>query len=268
MKSHNQTRRVLVHGAAGRMGQCVREALKRRDDLRIGALVETPDHPQIGSNLEEGAVLTSDVDRATNECDVAVSFALPEGSLHLLRACAHRGIASIVGTTGFQTGQHAEIESLAENIPIVLAANFSISVNIMLHLVRTAAGLLGEDYDAEILELHHREKIDAPSGTALSLGKAVAEGRKQIFEDHSVMTREGAVGTRLPNSIGLQALRGGDVAGEHNVMFLGVGERLEIVHRASTREHFARGALHAASWIRGREPGLYNMEQVLGLTSQ
>jgi 4-hydroxy-tetrahydrodipicolinate reductase len=181
----------------------------------------------------------------------------------LARAAAERGVPCAIGTTGFAAVERAELELVSGKIPIVVAANFSVAVNVLFHLTRRAAELLGPGFDAEILELHHAAKVDAPSGTALALAQAIAEGRGD--EAPRVTAREGHTGARPPGAIGVQALRGGDNPGEHTVLFLGAGERLELVHRAATRDHFARGALRAALWLRGRPPGIYDMEQVLGL---
>ncbi len=258
-------RRALVVGAMGRMGERMREALAASSELRLGAALEAPGHASIGRELAPGVVLASDAEAALGVCDVAIVFANPEGTLALLRRAAARRIPCVVGTTGFSAEQKKEIEALARQVPLVVAANFSVSVNVLIHLTREASRLLGPSFDAEIVELHHTAKLDAPSGTALRLGAAIAEGRGVALEDHAVLAREGETGARPAGAIGIQALRGGDNPGEHTVMFLGRGERLELVHRATTRDHFAEGALRAASWVLGRAPGLYDMQQVLGL---
>jgi 4-hydroxy-tetrahydrodipicolinate reductase len=192
---------------------------------------------------------------------------MPDASVSFLREAADATVPCVVGTTGFDRQQRAEIQQLAGKIPIVLAANFSVAVNVLFHLVRQASRLLGPDYDAEIVELHHSAKVDAPSGTALHLGRAAAEGRGESLEKHLVLARNGQTRARPAGEIGIQALRGGDNPGEHTVMFIGKGERLELVHRSATRDHFARGAVRAAIWILGREPGFYDMEQVLGFSA-
>jgi len=173
----------------------------------------------------------------------------------------------VCGTTGFSNPERAEIGDLAARIPIVCAPNFSLSVNILAWLAREATRKLGSGYDAELIEIHHSEKRDAPSGTALHLAEAIAAGRDQKLADHLVLERAGNIGARPEDAIGIQTLRGGDVAGEHTVMFVGHGERLELIHRASTRDHFARGAVRAAEWLAGRDPGLYPLERVFGLES-
>ena len=175
------------------------------------------------------------------------------------------GRPCVIGTTGFDRAQLDEIAAIARSLPIVHAANFSVAVNVLFHLAREAARLLGPEFDAEIVELHHAAKVDAPSGTALRLGAAVAEGRDEDLEERAVLAREGLTGPRPEHAIGIQTLRGGDNPGEHTLYFVGGGERLELAHRSATRDHFARGAVRAARWVRDRPPGLYDMEQVLAL---
>jgi 4-hydroxy-tetrahydrodipicolinate reductase len=247
------------------MGERVRAALAGETGLRLAAAVEAPGHPRIGEKLEGGVILSDEVDAALAGCAVAITFAVPAASLALVRAAARARIACVVGTTGLEPAARREIEELARAIPIVLAPNFSVSVSVLAHLVREAARRLGPDFDAEILEIHHAAKRDAPSGTALRLAEAVAEGRGHTSERRLVMARAGDVGPRPPGAIGIAALRGGDNPGEHTVMFVGRGERLELVHRASTRDHFAAGSVRAARWVIGRAPGLYTVEDVLGL---
>jgi 4-hydroxy-tetrahydrodipicolinate reductase len=260
-------RRVLVAGALGRMGERVRAALAEEESLKLGAALEAPGHPGLGRALEEEIRASDDAKACLSGCEVAIVFTIPDATVSFLRQAADAGVPCVVGTTGFSPEQRAEIRQLAEKTPIVLAANFSVAVNVLFHLVRRASELLGPGYDAEIFELHHAAKIDAPSGTALHLGRAAAEGRGGSLEEQVVLARQGETGVRPAGQIGIQALRGGDVPGEHTVMFIGKGERLELVHRANTRDHFARGAVRAAVWILGRQPGFYDMEQVLGLSS-
>ncbi len=256
---------VAVIGALGRMGERVRVALGEHPQLALGGALEAPGHPGLGQELEAGVRVGSDAAAALEGCEVAIVFASPAGTLDLLRLAAERGLPCVVGTTGFDPDQRTELERIAGKIPLVVAANFSVAVNVLFHLARRAAALLGPDFDAEIVELHHAAKVDAPSGTALRLGAAVAEGRGQALAEHAVLAREGQTGPRPGQAIGIQTLRGGDNPGEHSLYFVGQGERLELVHRSSTRDHFARGAVRAAAWVRERGPGLYDMEQVLGL---
>ena len=260
-------RRVAVVGALGRMGERVRAAVEEEPGLELGAAVEAPDHPGLGNEVAPGVRLGSEVGPALASCDVGIAFATPAATLELLRAAADAGVPAVVGTTGFSEAERSEIEVLAKRVPVVLAANFSVAVNVLFHLARLAADLLGPAYDAEIVELHHGAKVDAPSGTALRLGAAVAEGRGERLADHAILAREGETGPRPAGAIGIQTLRGGDNPGEHSLLFLGAGERLELAHRSATRAHFARGAVRAALWLLGRPPALYDMEQVLGLRS-
>jgi len=258
-------RRVLVVGALGRMGERVRVALAEEPALVLAAALEAPGHPELGSELPGGIELRADAKAALAGCDVAIDFSVPSSTLATLRAAAAAGVAYVTGTTGLSPEELAEIDALAQRIPILHAPNFSLSVNVLAWLVRETATRLGDDFDAEIVELHHAAKRDAPSGTALRLAQAVAEGRGVELDPHLVLERAGEIGPRPPGAIGVQTLRGGDNPGEHSVLFIGGGERLELVHRSSTRDHFARGAVRAAAWLAGRAPGRYRIEQMLGL---
>jgi 4-hydroxy-tetrahydrodipicolinate reductase len=259
--------KVLVVGAMGRMGRCVRAAIADAPRLELGAALEAPGHPSLGSAIADGIKLSDDPKAALSGCAVAIDFTSPDATLQAMRAAAEAGIAYVCGTTGFSDAQRAEIGDLAARIPVVHAPNFSVSVNILGWLTREAARRLGSGYDAELVEIHHSEKRDAPSGTSLYLAGAIAAGRGQKLADHLVLERAGNIGARPRDAIGIQTLRGGDIAGEHTVMFVGQGERLELTHRASTRDHFARGAVRAAEWLAGRDPGLYPIERVFGLES-
>jgi 4-hydroxy-tetrahydrodipicolinate reductase len=254
--------KVCVVGALGRMGERVRAALDGEAGLELASALEAPGHADLGADAG-GVPVVDDAKAALGAADVAIVFATPEPSLEVLRVAAEAGVRCVVGTTGFSSGQRAELETLAERVAIVLAPNFSVAVNVLGELVRRAAELLGEGFDAELVEIHHAAKRDAPSGTALWLADAVAEGRGA--EAPRVLAREGETGPRQPGTIGIQTLRGGDNPGEHSVLFVGQGERLELVHRSGTRDHFARGAVRAAAWISNQPPGLYTMTDVLGL---
>ena len=256
---------VACVGALGRMGERVRAVLDARSDARLAGALEAPDHPGIGQLLSGGVPVVADPRQAFSEADAVIDFTIPRATLAALPAAVERGIAYVCGTTGFRPEQRAELDVAARRIPIVLAPNFSVSVNVLAYLVREAARLLGDGYDAEIVELHHGMKRDAPSGTALRLAESIAAARGVRLDDVLVATRHGDTGVRSPGSIGVQTLRGGDNPGEHTVYFLGHGERLELSHRSATRDHFAAGAIRAALWLRGRQPGLYGIEQVLGL---
>lgn len=267
---------VMVAGAEGRMGHEVRAALQHEASLHFAGALERPGHDAIGESIlgagvSAGVVLHDDPKRALEGCGVAIDFSIPTATLATLRAAADVGVAYVTGTTGFDEAGQAEIARLAERIPVLHAPNFSVSVNVLGYLAREAARLLGEDYDAELFELHHGQKRDAPSGTALFLGEQVARGQglaaghAKKLADHVVLERAGETGARPKDAIGIQTLRGGDNPGEHTVYFIGRGERVELTHRAANRSHFAVGAVRAAAWIVGKEPGLYRIEQVLGL---
>jgi 4-hydroxy-tetrahydrodipicolinate reductase len=257
--------RVLVVGACGRMGERVRAALAEEPSLRLAAALEAPGHPQLGTEIAPGVKLTDDAKAALSGCDVAIDFSRAAASLAVLKAAADAGVASVLGTTGFSEAERAELALAARRIPVLHAPNFSPSVNLMIWLVREAARRLGSGYDAEIVELHHSKKVDAPSGTALRLAEAIAQGRGHPLAGRLVLERAGETGARPPGAIGIQSLRAGDSPGDHTVLFAGEGERLELVHRSQTRDHFARGAVRAAAWLAGRPAGLYRIEQVLGL---
>jgi len=255
----------MVVGAQGRMGHEVRAALADEPALVLAGALERPGHPDLGTTLEEGIVLRDDPRSALEGCRVAIDFSLPDSTLANLAVAAERSVAYVTGTTGFDEAGRRALAGFADRIPVLHAPNFSVSVNVLGHLARQAARLLGDGYDAELFELHHGQKRDAPSGTALFLAQAVAEGQGKRLDDHVVLERAGETGVRPEGAIGIQTLRGGDNPGEHTIYFIGRGERIELVHRAATRGHFAVGAVRAAAWLVGREPGLYRIEQVLGL---
>ncbi len=257
--------RVACVGALGRMGERVRAAIADSDDIEVAGALESPGHSGLGTEVVPGVRVVDDAARAFANAAVAIDFSVPRATCAALRAAADCGVAYVCGTTGFSASERAELDAAAARIPIVWAPNFSVAVIVLTHLVGSAARLLGPDFDAEIVELHHAAKRDAPSGTALRLAEAIAQARGQDLGKVIVASREGDVGARPPGAISVQSLRGGDNPGEHSVFFLGRGERLELVHRAATRDHFAAGALRAARWLRGRPPGLYTMDEVLGL---
>jgi 4-hydroxy-tetrahydrodipicolinate reductase len=256
---------VGVVGAMGRMGERVRAAIASEPGLVLAAALEARGHPAMGSEIAPGVVLGDDAKQALAGCDVAIDFTVPAATIATLRVAADAGVAYVAGTTGLGEDERAELALLAHRIPILHAPNFSLSVNLLVWLVREAARRLGAEFDAEIVELHHAAKRDAPSGTALRLAEAIAEGRGVALPERLVLERAGETGARPPGAIGVQALRGGDNPGEHAVYFVGEGERLELHHRSHTRDHFARGAVRAAAWLCGRAPGLYRVEDLLGL---
>jgi 4-hydroxy-tetrahydrodipicolinate reductase len=247
------------------MGERVRALIAEADDLVLVGALESASHPRVGERIDGDVPLVDDAARAFADADVAIDFTVPSATCAALRVAAARGLAYVCGTTGFSNGERAQLDDAAKRIPIVWAPNFSVAVNVLTHVVGETTRLLGAGYDVEIVELHHGAKRDAPSGTALRLAEAVAEARERDLYRVLVAARQGDTGARPADAIGIQSLRGGDSPGEHTVLFLGRGERLELTHRAATRDHFALGALRAARWLRGRAAGLYTMEQVLGL---
>jgi 4-hydroxy-tetrahydrodipicolinate reductase len=261
----SNARRVLVVGALGRMGEKVRAAVAEEATLTLGAALEATGHPRLGATVENGVRVDDDAKAAFGNADVAIDFSVPAATLANLRVAADAGVAYVTGTTGFSDAERDEINAHASRIPVLHAPNFSVAVNVLAWLTREASRRLGAGFDAEIVELHHAAKRDAPSGTALRLGEAVAEGRGQSLSDHLVLERAGEIGARPDAAIGIQTLRGGDNPGEHTVLFTGQGERLELIHRSHTRDHFARGAVRAAVWLLGRPAGLYRIEEALDL---
>lgn len=256
--------RVVVPGAAGRMGRMVIEALVETPGVTLSAAVERPGHPQVGHELL-GISVGENLAQALEQADVFIDFTTPTASTRAVALAAEHGVAAVIGTTGFDSAEEAAIGAAATRIPIVKAANFSTGVSVLLELVNRAARALGPAFDPEVLEIHHKAKRDAPSGTALALGEAIASGRDLSFAEARRASREGEIGPRREGEIGLAALRGGDVVGEHTVFFLGQSERIELSHRATSRAIFAQGAVRAAVWVVGKPPGLYTMRHVLGL---
>jgi 4-hydroxy-tetrahydrodipicolinate reductase len=256
--------KVAIAGAAGRMGQALIEALRGDPELQLAAALEVPGNPSVGARIS-GVAVTSDVSAALAASDVLIDFTRPEATLEHLRACQAQGKAMVIGTTGFSAAQKKEIEQGAKAVAIVMAANFAVGVNALFKLAETAARILGEGYDVEVIEAHHRQKVDAPSGTALQLGKAIAAVLGRDLEKDARHGRQGEPGARPAREIGFHAVRGGDIVGEHTVLFAGIGERLELTVRSQSRATYATGALRAARWLRGRRPGLYDMQDVLGL---
>lgn len=255
--------RVAILGAAGRMGRALIDALPQHEALRLGAAFDRAEAPAIGQEMAAGVRLSSDIGAGAADFDVIVDFTRPEATLAALDACVGLGKGMVIGTTGFTPAQRQLVEAAAQRIPVCLSGNFSIGVNLCLALVEQAARVLGESFDIEVVEAHHRHKVDAPSGTALMLGEAAARGAERSLAEHAVYAREGHTGPRVRGTIGFSTVRGGDVVGDHSVLFLGDGERVEINHRATNRANFANGALRAARWLHGRAPGLYSMRDVL-----
>ncbi len=264
--------RIGITGAAGRMGRNLMLAVGEHTDASLGAALERQDNPFIGHDAGElagsgrmGVALQDDVDSALQGLDALIDFTAPEATARHADLCARAGVPLVVGTTGLDTAHLEALQEAAATIPLVYAANYSAGVTLALRLIADAARALGDDYDVEIIEAHHRHKVDAPSGTALRMGEVVAETLGRDLARDAVYGREGQTGVRDSRTIGFETIRGGDIVGEHTVMFAGLGERIEITHRASSRMTFARGALRAALWAVTQPPGLYDMEDVLGL---
>lgn len=262
--------KIAVSGATGRMGRMIIEAVLAAEDAQLFAAITAPGAESIGQDAaaflgkSTGVVITDDLSSIVG-ADVLIDFTRPEATLSYLPFCAEHGIGMVIGTTGFDAQGRACIEESAQKIPVVFAPNMSVAVNAAFCLIEKAAALL-KDYDCEIVEMHHKHKVDAPSGTALEMGRRVAKAREQRFEDVAVLSREGYTGERKPGTIGFAALRGGDVVGDHTVIFAGVGERIEITHKSGSRASYAQGAVTAARFILKRKNGLFSMADVLGLS--
>lgn len=262
---------IAIAGSSGRMGRALLEAVERAPDMRVGAALERTGSPYLGKDAGEligapcGVTINDDVAGALDGSDVLIDFTRPEGTLAHLVFCRAKGMKMVIGTTGFSADQKEELQAAAREIPIVFAPNMSVGVNITLKLLEMSARVLNEDYDIEIIEAHHRHKVDAPSGTALLMGEVVARALGKNLSDVAIYSREGHTGERVPGAIGFATLRGGDIVGDHTVMFAGTGERIEISHKASSRATFAEGALRAARFLGNKQSGLFDMQDVLGL---
>lgn len=257
--------RVCVLGPSGRMGRAVLDMARGRGDLRITAAVDRPGAEGLGAPAGDHAAVTADLEAGLSVCDVYIDFTEPAATRAVAEAAMRHHCAAVIGTTGLQLADEAAVSSLSRIAPIVVAANFSLGVNLVLGMVRQAARVLGPEWDAEVVETHHRAKRDAPSGTALMIARAIAAGHGADYDRIKRHTRDGDVGPRPRGEIGVSSVRGGDVIGEHTAYFFGAAERLEISHRATSRAIFAAGALRAATWVVGQPPGRYDMLDVLGL---
>lgn len=266
------TVRIAITGAAGRMGKTLIEAVAQNPQAELSAAIERPDSAAIGSDAGElaglgknGITIVGDLAQVINDFDVLIDFTAPAATVANAQSCAEANKKMVIGTTGCSDIDKATIAESAAMSAICMASNFSTGVNLCFKLLREAAGVLGDDYDVEIVEAHHRHKVDAPSGTALSMGESVAEGKGRNLADVALYAREGQVGPRPEKEIGFATVRGGDVVGDHTVMFMADGERVEISHKASSRMSFGRGAVRAAVWIAAKHKGLFDMQDVLGL---
>lgn len=266
--------RVAIGGAAGRMGRMLATSAAERDDVRCTVAIEHPEHAALGMDLGTLAGIDNcdvrigaDLADVTDAFDTLVVFALPEPTLAMLETCAVAGRSAVVGTTGFDAAGRARLGALAERVPIVFAPNMSVGVNVVFKLLEVAARAMGDEADVEIIEAHHRHKVDAPSGTAVHMGEIVAGVLGRDLSRDAIYGRQGTTGPRERRTIGFETVRGGDIVGDHTVLFAAEGERIEITHRSHTRANFAHGALRAAAWLNGRSPGLYDMHDVLGLNA-
>ena len=263
--------RIAVAGASGRMGHMLIEAVRAADDCTLTGALDRAGHAALGQDAGffagqvTGVHITAKLEQGLQNSDVLIDFTRPEGTLEHLRVCREKGVAAVIGTTGFTEAQKAEIAVFAQSIPIVLAPNMSVGVNVTLKLLEMAAKALATGYDIEIVEAHHRHKVDAPSGTALKMGEVIAGALGRDLKDCAVYAREGVTGERDPSSIGFATIRGGDIVGDHTVLFAGIGERIEISHKSSSRVTYAQGSLRAVRFLAGRKAGLFDMYDVLGL---
>ncbi|MFT0183578.1 4-hydroxy-tetrahydrodipicolinate reductase [Pseudomonas benzopyrenica] len=266
-------RRIAVMGAAGRMGKTLIEAVQQTQGTAgLTAAVDRPESSLVGADAGElagigrnGVMLSGDLARVLDDFDVLIDFTHPNVTLQNLALCRKAKKAMVIGTTGFTAEQKLTLLEASKEIPIVFAANFSVGVNLCLKLLDTAARVLGDEVDIEIIEAHHRHKVDAPSGTALRMGEVVAQALGRDLEEVAVYGREGQTGTRDRQTIGFATVRAGDVVGDHTVLFASEGERVEITHKASSRMTFAKGAVRAALWLKDKQPALYDMQDVLEL---
>ena len=263
---------VIVCGAGGRMGGAVVRAIQQSRNIKLVAAIDKPNSARVGKDAGEvasaghlGIEVSDGIEPYLTAQSVVIDFTNPEASLGFLRAASKKRAPVVIATTGFNPKQLAEIKRLSKRTPTLLSANTSLGVNVLVSLLGKAAKMLGDDYDVEIVEAHHRFKKDAPSGTALALGRSVAQALNRDLEKIGINGRKGIVGERSKKEIALFSVRAGDIVGEHTVIFGGIGERLEFIHRAHSRDTFARGAIRAALWLATRKPGLYGMQDVLGL---
>lgn len=264
--------RIGVVGASGRMGRMLIEATLKDEAAQLAAVFDQPGSPALGRDAAElagmpasGVLVSADLPAGLADCDCLIDFTRPEGTLRHLELCEQAGVAMVIGTTGMDAAAKARIAEAAQRIPVVFAPNMAVGVNLVFKLLDTAARILAGGYDVEIVEAHHRMKVDAPSGTALRMGEVVAQVLGRDLSECAVYGREGHTGERDGQTIGFATVRGGDIVGDHTVMFCGLGERVEISHKASSRMPYALGSLRASHFLAGRKPGLFDMQDVLGL---
>jgi 4-hydroxy-tetrahydrodipicolinate reductase len=262
---------VAVAGASGRMGHMLIEAIRASEDCRLAGALDIASSPAIGNDaaaflgLASGVPVSSDLRAGLEHAQVLIDFTRPEGTLAHLKMCRELGVKAVIGTTGFSEGQKREIADAARDIAIVMAPNMSVGVNVTMKLLEMAAKALATGYDIEIIEAHHRHKVDAPSGTALKMGEVIAAALGRDLKKVGVFAREGVTGERDPSTIGFSSIRGGDIVGDHTVLFAGDGERIEITHKSASRATYAQGSLRAVRFLGGQSKGLFDMFDVLGL---
>ncbi len=263
--------RFAIVGSGGRMGRTLIEAVLTAADAELVAALEIPGSPLLGKDAGElvgapcGVAITDDVDAALAQADCLIDFTRPEGTLAHLEICRKHGVHAVIGTTGFTTEQKLTIQDISRDIPIVFAPNMAVGVNAVFKLLDVAARILNDGYDVEVIEAHHRHKVDAPSGTALRMGEVVAAALGRDLSACAVYGREGHTGERPATQIGFSTIRGGDIVGDHTVLFAGTGERIEITHKSASRVPYAQGSLRAARFMRNKSRGLFDMQDVLGL---
>lgn len=262
---------IAIAGASGRMGRMLIEAIQNSPDARLAGALDIPGSPALGADasaylgVNSGITITSDLRAGLQNAQYLIDFTRPEGTMAHLQVCRELGVNMVIGTTGFSEAQKAEIEDAGRDIAIVMAPNMAVGVNVVFKLLEQAAKALKEGYDIEIIETHHRHKVDAPSGTALKMGEVVAEAVGRDLKECAVYGREGVTGERDPSTIGFATIRGGDVVGDHTVLFAGIGERIEITHKSSSRATYAQGSLRAVRFLANQPHGLFGMDDVLGL---
>ncbi|MFH1488906.1 MAG: 4-hydroxy-tetrahydrodipicolinate reductase [Pseudomonadota bacterium] len=264
--------KAIVAGASGRMGRRILHMIDQSEDVALGAAFERPGHPDLNRDAgtvagigDAGVSIAASLEDVIDRGEVLIDFTMPQATLENIRTASSKGLSMVIGTTGITGEMLREVKDLAKSIRCVMAPNMSVGVNVMFRIAGEMARMLGKGYDIELLEVHHRLKKDAPSGTAMRLAQILAESTGRSLEEVAVYERKGMIGERTDEEIGVQTWRAGDITGEHTVMFGGIGERLELVHRAHNRDNFARGAVRAASWVVSQPPGLYDMQDVLGL---
>ncbi len=264
--------RIAVAGAMGRMGNRIIALSREFESIKLTGAFERKGHKDVGKDIgalagigEICAPLQDGIEKVLDQSDIIIDFTQTSSTLGHLRAASSKGKAMVIGTTGFTKEEMESIKEMCKEIPVVLAPNMSIGVNLLLKVLKDVAKVLGDDYDIEIIEAHHRMKKDAPSGTAMKMAQVIADAINRNLDEVAVYARKGMIGERTKKEIGIQTVRAGDIVGEHTVLFGGLGERIEIAHKASSRDTFARGALKAALWVYGKNAGLYDMQDVLGL---